>query len=53
MQSFLCMNDGLSWPLVMTGVDPNKSKEWEHIIISKDKKAVWVGCIDDFEMENP
>ena len=41
--------------LVMTGVDLNKSKGNEHIIISKDKKAaVWAGCIDDlWEMGKP
>ena len=41
--------------LVMTGVDLNKSKGNEHIIVSKDKKAaVWAGCIDDlWEMGKP
>ena len=41
--------------LIMTGVDLNKSKGNEHIIVSKDKKAaVWAGCIDDlWEMGKP
>lgn len=34
--------------LVMTGIDPAKKKDNEHIIVSEDEKAaVWVGVIDD------
>lgn len=34
--------------LVMTGIDPKKVKDNEHIIVSEDGKAsVWAGCIDD------
>ena len=34
--------------LVMTGIDPKKDKDNEHIIVSEDgKAAVWAGAIDD------
>lgn len=34
--------------LVMTGIDPKRGKDNEHIIVSEDgKAAVWVGAIDD------
>ena len=34
--------------LVMTGIDPKKGKDNEHIIVSEDgRAAVWVGAIDD------
>lgn len=34
--------------LVMTGIDPKKDKDNEHIIVSEDgKAAVWAGTIDD------
>ncbi|MFY0651697.1 MAG: hypothetical protein JXQ96_06670 [Cyclobacteriaceae bacterium] len=41
--------------LVMTGVDPVKGDENEHVIISEDKlTAVWVGVIDDlWQMGKP
>lgn len=41
--------------LVMTGVDLQKAKGNQHVIVSEDRKAaVWVGCIDDlWEMGKP
>lgn len=34
--------------LVMTGIDPKKDKDNEHVIVSEDgKAAVWAGAIDD------
>lgn len=41
--------------LVIAGVDLQKAKGNEHILVSKDKKAaVWAGCIDDlWEMGKP
>lgn len=34
--------------LVMTGIEPEKAKGNEHIIVSDDKKAaIWAGAIDD------
>jgi hypothetical protein len=46
----LRINDYASYRglLVMTGVDPKRSKENKHIIASADNKAaVWAGAIDD------
>lgn len=41
--------------LVMTGIDLQKAKGNEHIIVSEDEKAaVWAGCIEDiWEMGKP
>jgi hypothetical protein len=41
--------------LVMTGIDPEKGKGNEHVIVSEDQNAaVWVGAIDDlWEMGKP